>query len=159
MLKIVIPARSGSKGIKNKNIVNIAGKPLLLYTLESAIKIRNFLKEESQIILTSDSQKILNIGSKIENINLIHRPIELSNDTALTVDVVIHSLEEIGYSANDYILLLQPTVPYRPEEEIEDFCQFYEQFKLENFESIVTLLDVGGNHPIRFQRLLDDGRG
>ena len=45
---------------------------------------------------------------------------------ALKVNEVINSLEGTGYSKNYYNLLLQPTLPYRPEEEIEDICQFYD---------------------------------
>ena len=78
----IIPARGGSKGIKNKNLILIAGKPLVEYSIECAKKS----KYVNSIYLSSDSDQILNIGIK-HKVNIIKRPSSLATDEASTEDV------------------------------------------------------------------------
>jgi pseudaminic acid cytidylyltransferase len=94
----IIPARIGSKRIKKKNIKIFFGKPMLQWTYEIVKKSKIFDK----IVLTSDSDQILNIGKKIGFDILIKRPKKLSNDYAGTVPVVKHS---INYLMNQLIFV------------------------------------------------------
>ena len=109
---VVIPARGGSKGIKYKNIKLLAGKPLINYTIEEAKKVF----DNSQICISTDSKKIKNIaeasGLKVPFI----RPKELATDTANSRDVLLHAInyyEKRNNSIIDFVLLLQPTSPFR----------------------------------------------
>ena len=80
--------RGGSKGVKNKNIKIINGKPLLYYTLNQAVKSKIFDK----IVISSDSEKILRLSKKYGADYCIKRPKLLSRDTSAKLPVVRHAL-------------------------------------------------------------------
>ena len=84
----IIPARGGSKGVPNKNIYPILGKPLIHYTIESALESKNV----SKIIISSDADKILNTCKKF-NIELHKRDEQLASDTSPIIDTVISILD------------------------------------------------------------------
>ena len=106
-MKILIPARSGSKGIKNKNMAIINDKPLIFYTIREALKV----SREESIFVSSDSSEILDYVSTF-NIKTILRPDSLSTDESTSSDVIKHFIGEIADNSNDYkILYLQPTSP------------------------------------------------
>jgi CMP-N,N'-diacetyllegionaminic acid synthase len=120
MVEIIglIPAREGSKGIPGKNIRDLAGKPLIAWTIETALNS----KACSRLIVSTDSQDIKTIaqdwGAEVPFI----RPDHLANDTATSISVVNHAIEFLrndGTKESDYILLLQPTSPLRKEEDIQ----------------------------------------
>ena len=107
----VIPARKNSKGIKNKNLQKIGNNSLIQISINSAIKSKYI----DQIIVSSDSKKILKsiIGKKIER----HcRKKILSSDHSQISDVLLNILEEYE---GDYIILLQPTSPFRTTYDID----------------------------------------
>ena len=83
----IIPARSGSKGILNKNIVNFNNKPLIYWTIKEALN-----SKISKLIVSTDSQKYkkisLSYGAEVPFI----RPKEISKDTSKTIDLVIHAI-------------------------------------------------------------------
>jgi N-acylneuraminate cytidylyltransferase len=112
----IIPARGGSKGIPLKNLVPLAGKPLIQWTIEAARNSR-FIDE---IYVSSDSQTILECAAQ-SGARIILRPDELARDETLTVPVLQHTLavlEEQGHVFDDMILL-QPTSPLRTSEHID----------------------------------------
>lgn len=113
----VIPARSGSKGIPNKNLVNIGGKPLISWSIEAAMDSETIDK----IIVTSDGDEILSISAKYDQVTLVNRPSELAQDNTPTAPVVMHALEELGIDENsfDFLVLLQPTSPLRTGKDID----------------------------------------
>lgn len=129
----IIPARGGSKRLPNKNILPLAGKPMLLWTVESAIQSK-YLDE---IILSTDSDDIIKV---VENykIKTIKRPIELASDTAKTVDVVKHVIENID-KKYDFIVLLQPTSPLRTSNHIDEAI---EQLIKLNADAIISVTEV-----------------
>ena len=90
-MKIIalIPARSGSKRIKNKNIKNFFGKPLIAYSIKLAIKSKLFDK----VIVSTDSKKIAKIAKKYGAVVPFLRPKKISNDYAVDQDVINHFLE------------------------------------------------------------------
>ena len=104
----LIPARQGSKGIKNKNIKDINGEPLLVWTIKSALKSKYINK----VVVSTDSKKIANISSKF-GVNVPGlRPKKFSRDTSTTESVIKHYLDNWSYK-DETIVLLQPTSPIR----------------------------------------------
>ena len=87
----IIPARGGSKGIKNKNIIKICDKPLIQFTIDTAKKLSNYC----DILISTDSEKIKKICIKNKLNFYGFRPKKLSNDKALTKDVVRYELLRI----------------------------------------------------------------
>lgn len=122
-LLALVPARGGSKSIKNKNIINLAGKPLIAYTIEAALNSQYI----DQTIVTTDSQRIADIAQSYGASVPFLRPPELAQDTSKTVDVVLHavdSLRTIGMQF-DLLVLLQPTQPLRTSNDIDNAIQQY----------------------------------
>ena len=95
----IIPARSGSKRIKNKNIKVFHGKPIILWTLKHLKKSKLFKK----IILTTDSKKYFNILKNRGFDEIIIRKKSLSNDFAITQDVIKHAIEFLN-KKNKFVL-------------------------------------------------------
>lgn len=116
-LLAVIPARGGSKGIPRKNICRVAGKPLLLWTVEAALGSQ-FIK---QVVVSSDDAEILSIASEFPVVAL-DRPKHISGDAAPSEPVVLHALREMEKQGEnfDYVVLLQPTSPGRTAAHIDN---------------------------------------
>ena len=112
----IIPARGGSKGLKNKNIKLLNGKPLIYYTLKEVKKITNF----KNVFLSTDSIKIKNIAEKAGlNVPKL-RSKNISGDNASLEDVINHSLDLYSDKNFEYIVVLQPTSPLRKAKHIMD---------------------------------------
>lgn len=114
----VVAARSGSKGLPDKNIKSFMGKPLLSHTVEQAVNSRLF----DVVLVSSDSQKYLEIGKSAGADLLLLRPDYLSTDTAGKPPVLKHAMleaENILQKKVDIIVDLQPTSPLRRREDIE----------------------------------------
>lgn len=122
----VIPARSGSKGLKDKNIKMINGKPLLAYTVEAAKESGLF----QEIFVSTDSERYAEIAREYGAAAPFLRSEELATDTASTWDVVRDSIkkyEEMGKNF-DVAAILQPTSPLRTAQDIRDgFTKFFEK--------------------------------
>lgn len=116
----LIPARGGSKGLPYKNLRNLGGKPLLAWTIEAALESRCI----DRIVLSSDDKEIIETALRYGCEAPFIRPSSLATDDASTMDVVRHALRTIG-SHYEYIILLQPTSPFRTGEDIDcclDLC-------------------------------------
>ena len=107
MAIIVIPARSGSKGLPGKNIKLLNGKPLIAYTIEVAKQCRFVDK----IIVSTDSQEYADIAEQYGIEVPFLRPKEISTDTSADLEYIKHILSKIEHP--DYIISLYPTVPLR----------------------------------------------
>ena len=103
-----IPARGGSKGIKNKNLQKLKKKTLLEITIELALQSRKFKK----IIVSSDSSKILNIASRYKEILVLKRSKKNSKDFSTTDEALVECLKEINLNFEN-IVILQVTSPLR----------------------------------------------
>ena len=122
---VVITARGGSKGIPGKNIKHLAGKPLILYTVEAARKVF----QDQQIYVSTDSREIKEV---VESSGLevpFLRPAELATDTSSSEDVLKHAITEAVQNGLlfDAVVLLQPTSPFRNEEHIQEAIKQFEQ--------------------------------
>ena len=130
----IIPARAGSKGLKNKNIIDLCGKPLMAYSIEAALKAEVF----SRVIVSTDSERYAEIA-KDYGAEVMMRDEELASDTATTYMVVENILKKMGDI--DYFVLLQPTSPLRNEEHIREAVQLFEE-KLEKFDFLASVKEA-----------------
>lgn len=145
----LIPARGGSKGIPHKNIIDVAGKPLIAYSIETA-KQSSYIDE---VIVTTDCEKIAEV-SKLYGANVpFLRPANLATDEAKTVDAVLHTLDNIKEDY-DYIVLLQPTQPLRTAKQIDDAIEHIIQ---NNATSLVSVSKVK-QHPILMRTMDTKGK-
>lgn len=85
----IIPSRSGSKGIKNKNIMDFKGKPLLAWSIEQAQKCNYNMR----IIVSTDSQEYANIAIKYGAEVPFLRPVEISNDLSTDIEFINHCID------------------------------------------------------------------
>ena len=147
----VIPARGGSKGVKEKNIKTLFDKPLIAYSIESALK-----SNLSDVIVSTDSNKIKSIAKKFSaNVPFI-RPSELSSDSSSSIDVAIHalkSMENINSCKYEAIMLLQPTSPFRTSDDINACIELL--IKKDDADSVISVVNVGSNHPARMKYIFD----
>ena len=129
----IIPARAGSKRIKNKNLLKIKKKPLFNYTLRSALKTRKIKK----IIITTNINKLLKKNSK--KIFYIKRPEYLCKDNSSTESAILHALK-IFNTHNEIkiqnIILLQPTSPFRNHQDINNAIKKFETGKYNSLLSV-----------------------
>ena len=110
----IIPARGGSKGVPNKNIKIVGGKPLIAWTIEESKKSKYL----DRLILSSDSKQIINVANRFGCETPFVRPIELAQDNTSGMAPVFHALEVLS-GKYDYVVLLQPTSPLRKREDID----------------------------------------
>lgn len=111
MITALIPARGGSKGVKNKNIRNFRDKPLIRHTIDAAIESGIF----NQIFVSSDSKEILDLCS---DVTCYWRPKHLALDNTPMDAVITDFIDHIEMDGLDQIMLLQPTSPLRTAQEI-----------------------------------------
>jgi CMP-N,N'-diacetyllegionaminic acid synthase len=146
----VIPARSGSKRIKDKNVYNLCGKPLIDYTIEAAL---NSIVDD--IVISSDSEAYADKRCKF-----FKRSAELSKDATPMLPVLQDVLEtyEMAYRRNvDSICLLQPTSPLRTPEDIDNAIHCLMETNASSLYSgfymgIKTDEPYDKNKPMHFQR-------
>lgn len=131
----IIPARSGSKGLKNKNIINLCGFPLIYYTIDAAIKSHVF----DRIIVSTDSKLYGEIAQQY-GAEVLYRDENLSNDSTPTFFVVEDVLKKIDGNI-DYFALLQPTSPMRNDEHIVDAVNSFD-LNYENFDFLASVKEA-----------------
>lgn len=149
----IIPARSGSKGIPRKNITLVAGKPLIAYTILTALKTGHL----ERVIVSTDSPKIASIarsfGAKVPFL----RPASLAKDETPGILPILHALhwleENEGYRPC-YVICLQPTSPLRAVEDIENVIRIAEAKKAESLISVSPAKD----HPYWMKKMDRKGR-
>ena len=139
----IVPARSGSKGVTNKNILKIGSKTLIEIAILQARKISKINK----VIISSDSQKYINYGLKAGGISLGKRPHNLSGDDAKTLDVLKYILKEIPEV--EIIVLLQPTSPIRSVVDIEKALQICINQK----KCVISIAEIEEPNPYKLQNL------
>lgn len=149
----IIPARGGSKGIPNKNIVDLSGKPLIAWTINAALESKSLEK----IIVSTDCQKIADISNTYGVEVPFLRPAHLSGDEIAAIDVDIHAINWLEKHENfhaDYVIHLQPTSPFRTAEDIRKAIKLAIKKKA---DSVVSLCAVS-EHPNWMKLVSPDGR-
>ncbi|AXP08367.1 acylneuraminate cytidylyltransferase family protein [Campylobacter hepaticus] len=129
MTLAIIPARGGSKSIKNKNLVLLNHKPLIYYTIKAAQKAKCIDK----IVVSSDSEKILQYA-KTHNIECLKRPDNLAKDNTTSQTVLLHALN--FYKNYKNVILLQPTSPLRNNIHIDEAFKLYKESKADALISV-----------------------
>jgi CMP-N,N'-diacetyllegionaminic acid synthase len=134
----VIPARGGSKGIPRKNLVPVCGKPLLVWSVEQAVRVSAI----ESVWVTSDSEEILRAGSAA-GARPIRRPDEISGDTASSESAWLHALDTIEASGPpvDLVVGLQPTSPIRQPGDLPGALAQFEAERLDSLFSSCTIED------------------
>lgn len=147
----IIPARSGSKGLKNKNIRELNGKPLMAYTIESALKSKMF----RDVVVSTDSLEYKRIAESYGADVPFLRNEELSTDSASTIDVVEDLLNKMHESGKDYeaFMILQPTSPLRDENHIIEAVKLFND---KNADSVVSMCEC--EHSPLLTKQLDETR-
>lgn len=133
----VIPARSGSKGLKDKNIKLLKNKPLLAYAIEAAKKAEIF----DVVHVSTDSEQYAQIAKEYGADVPFLRSEELASDTASTWDAmrfVVDEYKKIGETF-DTITVLQPTSPLRTESDIVGAMKFFEEKKANMISSVCEM--------------------
>ncbi len=155
----IVPARGGSKGIPGKNIKDLAGYPLIYYS----IKAGQESKYVTRTVLSTEDKTIKEIAQSVCNCEVIDRPKELAQDETKTIPVLIQVCDYLkdkeGYEP-DVVVLLQPTTPTR------DANMLDEAFKLfldNDCDSVFAAKNIGTTHSMwrqypqsnRFECLFD----
>lgn len=131
-----ICARGGSKGVKNKNIKVLHGKPLIAYTIEQARASNLF----EHIVISTDSDDIANIAKEHGAEVFFKRNAEMASDTAGKLDVIKDAFvrsEEYYGKKFDYLVDLDATAPLRS---VEDIINSFKQFKENENDNLITAM-------------------
>ena len=134
MTHFLICARGGSKGIKDKNLKSIKNQSLILRAINFAKKFKG-----SKIYLSSDSEKIIDVGKK-NKINAIKRPVNLALDNTSELKVWKHFIKILSLEKKiipSFIVNLPPTSPLR---KIETVSKAIKYFKKNNFDIVVVII-------------------
>jgi CMP-N-acetylneuraminic acid synthetase len=140
-LLAVIPARSGSKGLPNKNIANCLGKPLIHWTIEAAKKSSYVDK----LCISTDSEKIALVSRQAGGNVPFMRPKHLAGDDSSLLDVVKHAWESCtdeGGNQYDYVLVLQPTSPLRNERHINAAIETFFKLVKNDSDKLASVYEV-----------------
>lgn len=153
-----IPARSGSKGVINKNIKKIKGIPLLEFSVFSAEKSKekDYIND---VFVSTDSIDYLNLLSKYNIIQGYLRPPNLATDKSPTIDCVIHAINWLKHKKGksyDAVMILQPTSPFRTADHINKAIKLLEQNTY--CTCVASIKKLGDHHPKRIKRLNSEGK-
>ena len=135
---VIIPARKGSKGVKNKNFLKVGRYKLIEHSCIFSKK----LTFEKKIIISSDSYIAKNIAKKF-NVSFSERPKKLAMDKSLMIDLIKYELKK-NFNFT-HVLILQPTCPFR---QIKYFEDAYKKLKKKEIDTAITVEKLK-NHPSR----------
>jgi CMP-N,N'-diacetyllegionaminic acid synthase len=144
----IIPARSGSKGLKNKNILNLNKKPLIYYTIKAALNAKLI----SRVVFITDSKKIADIAQKFGAEVPFLRPKKLATSNSMIIDTYKYTIdffkENEGKVYKNFVALL-PTSPLRTSEDID---RAISTFKKKNADSVISMKEAP--FPIHWNKFL-----
>lgn len=128
----IIPARGGSKRLPRKNVLPLAGKPLINWSIEAGLNSQYIDK----VLVSSDDDEVLSIAQQA-GAEIIQRPAELAQDGSTSFDAIKHAIDNT--EAYDYIVLLQPTSPLRTSQHIDEAIQLLEHKNADAVISVTTM--------------------
>jgi CMP-N-acetylneuraminic acid synthetase len=141
LLKIlaVVPARGGSKGVPGKNIRLLGNKPLIGYTLKTAMSVGMI----DDLIVSTDDNDISDVANRY-GVEVLHRPSEFATDNSSTESVIIHVLDKMSENGRNYdvVLVLEPTSPFRS---IETIVQTIKLFSNKDVDSVLAVRETREN--------------
>lgn len=148
MTVCIIPARGGSKRIKNKNIRKINNRPIISHVIQTAKKSNLF----SRIIVTTDSKEIAKIAIRSGAEVPFLRSKKLSNDYTSTKDVIIDCIKNISSEKIPYHFCIYPTASLL---EISDLKKAFKKIKKKNFDSLIATSEFNYS-PLRAFRVVNN---
>ena len=147
----LILARGGSKRLPRKNVLPMAGKPLLAWTVAAA-KAASRL---DRVILSTDDDEIAAVGREYGAEVPFTRPPELASDTASGLDVILHALRTLAERGEhyDYVVILQPTSPLRSAQDIDGAIELLLE---RHADAVVSVCET--DHPPEWSNTLPNDR-
>lgn len=148
----LITARGGSKRLPDKNLLPLAGKPLLAWTIEAARGARSV----SRLLVSTDCPAIAAVASEYGAEVPFLRPAHLAQDDSPHIDVVCHALDWLQETAGqlpEYLLLLQPTSPLRTAADIDEAVEHVRRCRADALVSVCP----AQHHPLLTRRITADG--
>jgi CMP-N,N'-diacetyllegionaminic acid synthase len=139
----VITARAGSVRIPGKNLVPLAGVPLIAYTLQAAKESRHL----DRVVVSTDGDHIAAVAREY-GVDVIERPSELAGSAGRSVDAVLHAVAAVDSSFTD-VVLLQPTSPLRTARHVDEAIEMYVA------QAAQSLVSVCPARPLRSLRRVD----
>jgi len=146
----LIPARAGSKGLPQKNILPLANKSLIAWSINAAKNSRYVDK----LIISTDDDNIADVARSYGCEVPFIRPDHLATDEASTIDVIMHAVSY--FDDYDYLVLLEPTSPLRETNDIDSALEMLCQNRA-RADSIVSVSKVEATHPAFSVKIADDG--
>ncbi len=128
-----IPARSGSKGLKNKNIRNFFGKPLIAWTIDASLRSKYI----DRTVVSTECPKIAGIAKKFGSDVPFLRPSYLAKDHSMVLDAIRHCIRRLSFYEKDiydFVIVLYPTAPLRSHQHIDEAIEFFFQHRKKNFQ-------------------------
>lgn len=146
----VIPARGGSKGVPRKNIRPVCSKPLIAYTIETALAARHLFH---RVIVSTDDEEIADVARRYGAEVPFIRPDDLAGDRVAMLPVLQHAVRFVEAQddvALDWVCLLQPTDPLRVVADIEEAIQLGQAG---GCDSVISVVQVFAVHPILMKQI------
>ena len=148
----VITARGGSKGLPGKNIRDLAGKPLIAWTIETALAASRL----SRVVVSTDAPDIAAVARRYGAEVPFLRPAEFAQDHTPHSETLLHTIDwfrEHGDVEFEYVMTLQPTSPFRSVEDIDSVVEL----ALSKSANAVVSVCESRQHPLWAKRIRDDG--
>jgi N-acylneuraminate cytidylyltransferase/CMP-N,N'-diacetyllegionaminic acid synthase len=139
----IVPARRGSKGLPGKNVRELCGKPLLVWSISQALACTYV----DTVVVSTDSEEIAAIATQHGARVPFLRPADLAGDAATSIDVVLHAVDHLARFGDvyEYVVLLEPTSPLRDTEDIAGALELL--VGNSGSESVVGVARAEGSHP------------
>ena len=127
----IIPARSGSKSVKDKNIRELGKKPLIAWSIESCFKSKHI----SKVYVSTDSKKYAKIAKQFGPVEILLRPKRISGDFSTDYQMIVHAIENIKFNY-DYIAHIRPTTPFRKKNDLNKAIKTFIKSKYNSLRSV-----------------------
>ncbi len=131
----IIPARSGSKSIKDKNIKILNGKPLIAWSIQACLKSK-FI---NRVVVSTDSKKYAKIAKKYGADEIIIRPKNISKDKSTDYEAILHTIHNLEYCSYDLIAHIRPTTPQR---KVFDIDRAIKMFAISKYNSLRSIHEM-----------------
>ncbi|MFI4860530.1 MAG: cytidylyltransferase domain-containing protein [Phycisphaerales bacterium JB063] len=141
----VVLARAGSKGLPHKNILDVAGKPMLAWTLEHALASTSV----DRVLLSTDGEALAAVGRRYPGVEVVPRPDELASDTATVDAAARHALTQTD-STHRAVVILYGNIPVRPADLTDRALAMLHDTGADSVQSVCP---VGKHHPYWMKQL------
>lgn len=145
----IIPARGGSKRLPRKNVLDLAGKPLIAWTIEAALQSKYL----QRVVVSTDDAEIAQVAQQYGADVPFMRPAPLARDESSSIDVLMHMLQELENRGEyyRYLMLLQPTSPLRSAAHIDAAI---DMLLAKQADALVSVCEL--DHPAEWSNILPE---